>query len=118
MTASSTSLEPGARPDELHRGGADRWFYVGMALAALGVTFAGFARSFYLRPATMPALSPLVVAHGIVFSCWVLLFLTQTTLVATGQTRLHRRLGLAGVGLAMLIVGLGPLVAFPSGSRR
>ena len=95
----------------------DRWYYLGIAVAALAVTFAGFAHSFYLRPATMPALAPLVVVHGTLFSCWVLLFLTQTTLVATGHTGLHRRLGVAGAGLAVLIVALGPLVAIPAARR-
>jgi hypothetical protein len=88
-----------------------------MAAASLVAVFIGFAGSFYLRPASMPALAPLVVAHGIVFTCWVLLFVAQTTLVATGRTNLHRRLGVAGAGLAMLMVGLGPLIAFPAARR-
>lgn len=117
MTSSSTTLEPGAGPDALGAGRPDRWFYVAMAIAALAVTFAGFARSFYLRSALMPALAPLVVAHGVVFSSWVLLFLAQASLVATGNTWLHRRLGLMGVALAVVIVVLGPLVAFPAARR-
>ncbi|HEY6059359.1 MAG TPA: hypothetical protein VIV10_02130 [Gemmatimonadales bacterium] len=106
-----------ARPDQVSQGRSGRWYYVGIAVAALAVTFAGFAHSFYLRPASMPALTPLVVVHGTVFSCWVLLFLTQTTLIATGHTRVHRRLGVAGAGLAVLIVVLGPMVAIPAARR-
>jgi hypothetical protein len=75
-----------------------RWFYVGMGVAVLGVIVAGFGPSFYVRPATMPALSPRVVAHGIVFSGWVVLFLVQTALFALGQTKVHRRLGVAAAG--------------------
>ena len=88
--------------------------YVGMAVAFLITLFVGFARTFYLRPASQPALAPLVVVHGIVFSAWFVLFFVQTTLVAAGRTNLHRRLGLAGAALAVLIVGLGLPVAIPA----
>lgn len=82
----------------------DRWFYVGMAAAALLTLFAGFARTFYLRPAALPPLAPVVVVHGILQTGWVLLFSVQATLVARGHTGFHRRLGLAGAGLAPLTV--------------
>jgi hypothetical protein len=42
---------------------------------------------------------------------WVLLFFAQTTLVAAGRTNLHRRLGLVGGMLAVLMIILGPVVA-------
>ena len=117
MAVPRTIPELGSRSDRVSQSRLDRWYYVGVAVAALAVTFAGFAHSFYLRPASMPALAPLVVVHGTVFSCWVLLFLTQTTLIATGHTRVHRRLGVAGAGLAVLIVVLGPMVAIPAARR-
>jgi len=88
-----------------------RWFYIGMAVAALVTVFVGFHRSFYLRPSTLPPLAPLVVAHGIISSSWVVLFLTQTTLVAAHRIHVHRRLGLAAIGLAALIIGSAPLIA-------
>jgi hypothetical protein len=89
----------------------DRWFYLGMAVAALVITFVGFHRSFYFRPSTLPALAPLVVVHGLIFSSWVVLFLTQTTLVAARRVHVHRKVGLAALGLAVLIIGSGPLIA-------
>src|SRR5207247_2240116 len=41
-------------------------------------------------------------------ACFLLLLLTQTVLVATGRTGLHRRLGLAGMvrAPAMIVTGL------------
>jgi len=59
----------------------------------------------------MPALSPRVVAHGLLFSSWVILFLVQATLVAAGQSKLHRRLGVAAAGLAAIMVVTAPPMA-------
>src|SRR4029453_8222758 len=75
-----------------------RWFYVGMGLAVIGVIGTGCGRALYRGPATMPALAPRVVAHGILFSSWVVIFLVQAALAASGQIKLHRRLGVAAAG--------------------
>ena len=92
-------------------------FHLGMAIVSMAVVVAGFAPSFYLRPSTKPALSPLVIVHGIVFSSWFVLFLVQTSLAAAGFVRVHRRLGVLGAGLAILMMGLGPAVAIPAARR-
>jgi hypothetical protein len=87
-------------------------FYLGMALAVLLVVFAGFARTYYLRPwFTAGALRPLLHLHGIVFSSWVALLLAQVALVAGGRTGLHRRLGVAGAVLATSMVLIGATTA-------
>jgi len=88
-----------------------RWFYVGMGLAVIGVIGTGFGPSFYVRPATMPALAARVVVHGLLFSSWVVLFLVQATLVAAGKSQLHRRLGVAVSGLAAIMVVTAPPMA-------
>lgn len=90
----------------------ERKFFTGMALLVQICTFVGFAPSYYLRglvPAPHPyePLNSLVHAHGIVFSAWVLLFLIQTSLVAAGRVDLHRRIGLLGFGLVVLMIPLG-----------
>ena len=88
---------------------AERIFYTAMSVAILITVFAGFSRTFFLRPyfQTQPLL-PFLIAHGIIFSSWIVLFLTQTTLIAAKRTRLHMRLGIAGGVLAslMLIIGV------------
>ena len=86
----------------------ERMFYSAMAVAIVIVIFAGFSRTFYLRPYFhSERLIPLLILHGIVFSAWVALFVTQTTLVATKRTRIHMKLGVAGGVLAasMIIIG-------------
>jgi hypothetical protein len=82
-----------------------------MAVAALVTLFFSFAPSFYLRPATKPALSLRVVAHGTLFSSWFILFLVQTGLAATGRIRLHRWIGFAAASAALLMVVTGPFLA-------
>lgn len=90
----------------------ERLFYTGMAGAVLLTVFAGFARTYFLRPYFEPRpLLPLLHLHGFVFTAWVALFLTQTVLVATKRTDIHRRLGLAGAVLAVLMVIVGTTTA-------
>jgi hypothetical protein len=86
----------------------ERFFYSGMAAAILLTVFAGFSRTYYLRPAfqTQP-LMPLLHLHGLIFTSWIALFLIQTTLVARKRTRIHMRLGIAGGVLAVLMVLIG-----------
>jgi hypothetical protein len=88
-----------------------------MGLVVIGVIGTGFGPSFYARPATMPALVPRVVAHGILFSSWVALFLVQAALAASGQIRLHRRLGVAAAGLAVSMVVTAPPMAIALARR-
>ncbi len=88
--------------------GRRRLFYLEMAIAMAIIVFAGFAPSFYLRTQfAYPALTPLRIVHGTAFTAWIVLFIAQTTLVATRRTRVHRRLGVAAALLAVLMVVLG-----------
>jgi FtsH-binding integral membrane protein len=86
--AKQASVVPGRRFDHL--------FFSSMALLILATVFFGFARTYYLAG---------------VFSCWILLLVTQASLVSAGRTDIHRRLGIAGFLLACLMVILGVLAA-------
>ncbi len=90
----------------------ERLFYIGMVVAIVITVFAGFSRTFYLRPyfQTEP-LIPLLILHGVVFSSWIVLLVTQTTLVATKRMRTHMRLGIAGGLLASLMILIGTVTA-------
>lgn len=89
-----------------------RRFYVGMAVAVLITVFVGFSRSYFLKSYYgTPELGVLLHVHGVVFTSWVLLFLAQTTLVATDRTDLHRRLGVGGAALAALLLIVGTTTA-------
>src|SRR2546429_8432972 len=91
----------------------ERRFFSGMAIALTLTVFIGFARSYYLNGAFASpfALTPLLRWHGIAFTGWMVLLVTQTSLVAAHRTDLHRRLGVVGAGLAVVLMLLGPVVA-------
>lgn len=87
-------------------------FFSAMAIAATVVVFAGFARTFFLRPlfpeaSELAAPEPFFYVHGMVFTAWMLLLVTQTTLIRTGNRAMHMRLGTAGIGLAVVLVAFG-----------
>jgi hypothetical protein len=99
----------------------DRVFYSGIAIVMALTTFIGFAPTFYLRSAFgapvsltgLAEITPVVMAHGVIFTAWVLLFIVQTSLIATRNVALHRRMGLASMALvaAMIAVGLPTAIA-------
>jgi len=85
-----------------------RSIYLGAALAIASVMFLGFARNYYLRAwLGTRAISFMVHVHGLVMTAWVLLFVTQTLLIAKHRVDLHRKLGIVGVALAAVVLGLG-----------
>ena len=90
----------------------ERLFFTGMAVAIVVTVFAGFAPSYYLKSYFgRPPLTPLLHLHGIIFSSWLVLFITQTALVAANRTRVHRRLGISGAVIAVLMVIVGTVTA-------
>lgn len=93
-------------------------FYPVIALVLAVVVFAGFARTFYLRYwFDVRPMTVLMLLHGIVFTAWMALFIAQTRLIAAHKVRAHMRLGVAGVGLAALVVVLGLATVVMSASE-
>lgn len=95
---------------------ADRWIYVFMAAFYVVTALAGFLPDSVnvlaaVEAGQRPPLSPVLHAHAIAMGAWLLLLLTQSTLVATGNTAQHRKLGLVGMVLAPTIVVLMYFVA-------
>ncbi len=100
---------------------SDATFYLGMAILATVLIFAGFAPSFYLRsviptpPGVLPPLTQLTRVHGVVFTAWLALFLAQASLIAADRVALHRQLGIIGAVLFGVMVSLGCSVAITAG---
>jgi hypothetical protein len=77
---------------------AERWFFVGMALACVAIALAGFVSRYFAPMAAGTFAAPtLVHVHGIVMWSWTLLFACQTWRAATGRLRRHRLFGMAGI---------------------
>src|ERR1043166_7061424 len=90
------------------RRGSRRWFFASVSVAIAITVFFGFAPTFYLRTYFHPEPLPgLLILHGLIFSSWIILLLVQTTLVAASRTRLHKRLGIAGAVVAVLVILVG-----------
>lgn len=98
--------------------GGERRLYTWAALVAVLIVFAGFARSYYLKGMFgSPDLPLLLHMHGFVMTAWFALFVVQVRLVAAGRTDLHRRLGVIGAVLAILVVVVGTVTAI-TGARN
>jgi hypothetical protein len=113
MATASTSVTTGAaRATRTDRRGR---FFVLMAAMMLVLLALGFGRTLYLRSlfgaldaATGSQVLPWhLYLHGIVMSSWFVVLFVQTVLVAAHRTDLHRRLGWAGIALAVLVVAVG-----------
>jgi hypothetical protein len=102
---SSATVQVARRPT------VDRWFYIGMAICTFITIVLGFAPSLINTAARKAPLTPLAAAHGIVSAAWLLIFLAQTTLVATRRIPVHRRLGEAAMFLAPVMIVVGYMAA-------
>ncbi len=98
---------------------ADDSFFCGMAIVILGIVLLGFAHSYYLAGTVYATLPSLIIhVHAVVFSSWILLFIAQVSLVTAGRVDWHRKLGVFGAVLAVLLVVLGVAAALDAQRRH
>jgi hypothetical protein len=84
-----------------------------MALICGVAILGGFTPSFFMRSTLMAGavpLRPTVIAHGALFTTWMLLFLAQTALIGAKRRDLHRRLGLASIAVVPALAAVGILL--------
>jgi len=84
----------------------DHWFYIAAGLLVILLQVAGFGPSLLDESMRNSRPSSLVVIHAVIASAWLLLFLAQATLVATGRTSIHRRLGTIAPVLTIVMIVL------------
>lgn len=83
-------------------------FYPSIAVLMLIVNIIGFAPSYFLKPIMdSPELPIITHIHGVIFTCWFILFLIQATLVKYRKIKLHQTLGKAGGFLALIMLFSG-----------
>jgi uncharacterized membrane protein YozB (DUF420 family) len=92
--------------------------FVWAAIVALAVVLIGFSRTYYLKGFFgTPDLTTLVHMHGLVMTLWFATLVAQVTLVARGNLKAHRKLGYAGMGLAVLVLVVGTATAIAGAQR-
>jgi len=98
---------------------SDSIFFPSMALAMAATVFAGFARSWFLKPIfhAPPEISPLIAVHGAAFTAWIAILIAQTAFVANNRRDLHMQLGVAGFAVAIAMLGLGTALAIDALKR-
>jgi hypothetical protein len=102
MASTSYQVSPELRQELF----VERWFFIGMALVMLAISTAGFMPSLMHTAGRRAPISPLAAAHGIIFFAWLLIFLIQSSLIASRHVAVHRTLGLASVLVLLLMVPL------------
>ena len=97
----------------------ERMFYLLAGCVFLVCVALGF-RQFYLHgqnvaggPVTQQ-IAPLVYLHGIGMSTWVLFLIAQSSLILSGNRKLHMSLGIGGAVLAAVLLIVGLLTAITS----
>lgn len=117
MSESALAGSTAQRPAAVRR--MDNYFFSGMAILILITVFVGFERTYFLAGGFRAPLPNLLIhVHAVVFSSWIVLLIAQTSLVSAGRVDIHRRLGLAGFGLASLMVIIGVFAATNSLARN
>jgi len=89
---------------------SDVALYFTLTIISVLLILIGFAPSFYLKAfihAPVPPLSQLTIVHGAVFTAWLVLFVTQISLIAADKVALHRQLGIVGAVLFGAMLALG-----------
>lgn len=90
----------------------DRFFLI-LSLAMSAVIIAGFSLNLALGRSSF-ALPLIYHLHAFVFFGWILLFLTQNFLIASGNVQLHRTLGWLSLVWVPLMLVMGTLVVLQS----
>ena len=85
-------------------------FFSAMSAVLITGVFLGFAPTYYLRPPEAVPIPRYLHVHGAAMTAWFLLLLLQSLLIATGRRSIHRRTGIAGAVIAVVITLVNPFV--------
>jgi len=80
----------------------DRRFYLLITILTAALVFAGFARTFYLNGLFAKMQLPsLFIVHGVVFSSWLVVLVTQAFLVSARKIQIHKKLGYTSIAIVV-----------------
>jgi hypothetical protein len=96
----------------------DRRFYLFVTILTAALVFAGFARTFYLNGLFAKLHLPaLFILHGVVFSSWLVILVTQAFLVSTRKVHIHKKLGYASIAIVVAMFALGWIMSVQAAQR-
>lgn len=96
----------------------ERRFYLFVTTLTAAIVFLGFARTFYLNGFFAKLHLPsLFIIHGVVFSSWVVLLVTQSALVSAKKIRIHQKLGYISIALVVAMFVLGWIMSVQAAQR-
>jgi hypothetical protein len=95
---------------------SDGKLFLAAAVAFPLLILMGYFKSYYFSAFfdVKPLANSLVHLHGVVMTLWVIFFASQIWLARSKNIRLHRSLGMLGVGLAVVLIVVGLLTAYDS----
>jgi hypothetical protein len=94
----------------------DRWIFVAMAAWLILIVLTGFVPDAIgmvaaAKAGMRPPLPAVMHVHAVLMGSFMLLLLTQSVLMATGRSELHKRVGMAAFALVPVLVVVGLLLA-------
>lgn len=101
--------------DAAERRAFERRFFLTVAILFPIIALIGFAPTYYLKPffESPPVPRAVVHLHGLVMAAWIVLFIAQVYLIRSTRIKVHQRLGLLSIILAVAIFvsGLATAIA-------
>ena len=95
-----------------------KYFYLFAAVLGLAFVLAGFSVGYIIPVAKGTSHhSALVHAHGAIFFLWILFSVAQPWLVRSGKINIHRKLGVIGFSLAVIMIIFGVTIALYAAQR-
>ncbi len=93
---------------------SDRGLFLVAAVGFPLLVLIGYFRSYYFSAFfdIKPIANALVHAHGVVMTLWVGYFTAQVVLIRSKNVKLHMKMGMAGIVLAVLVVVVGLATAY------
>jgi hypothetical protein len=96
----------------------DRRFYLCITILTAALVFAGFARTFYLNSLfARMHLPSLFIVHGVVFSSWLVVLVTQAFLVSARKIETHKKLGYTSIAIVVAMLVLGWIMSIEAAQR-
>lgn len=89
---------------------SERRYFTISAILTAALAIAGFTPHYFM-PSAFPGmfnpLTPFLMFHAALMAGWMMIFLTQSLLISAGRLAWHKKLGIAAMVVAILVVPTG-----------